>query len=69
MSQTSRQIAVRTLRAMQRIGVILETQADEWEDVDEYLRGQLWDIRDAVTKLQAEIDETYPGRRRKGCAS
>ena len=68
MSQTSRQVAVRTLRAMKRIGQILETQADEWEEVDEYLRGQLWDIRDTVTKLQAEIDEAYPGRRRKGSA-
>lgn len=68
MSQSPRQIAVRTLRAMKVIGSILEIKAGEWEEVDEYLRGQLWDLRDAVTKLQNEIDETYPGRGRRKSA-
>ncbi|MEW5833616.1 MAG: hypothetical protein AB1832_01010 [Pseudomonadota bacterium] len=64
MSQSERQMAVKTLRALQRVDSLLEGQANEWEEVDEYLRGQIQDIRDQVATLKADIEETYPGRRK-----
>lgn len=66
MSETERQMAVRSLRALQRVDAILEKHANEWEEVDEYLRGQFQDVRDAALRLRLDIEETHPGRRKSG---
>ena len=66
MSETERQMAVRSLRAIQRVEALCEKQAYEWAEVDEYLRGQFEELGSAALRLRLDIEETYPGRRKPG---
>ena len=65
---TQRQLAVRSIRALDRVAKILESIENEWADVDECLRGWFEDQRLSINVLKADVIETYPGRGKKAAA-
>jgi hypothetical protein len=61
-SESPRQMAVRSMRSLRRVGDILDANEAAWSDVDEYLRAQFAEVRSTIGTLIADIEETYPGR-------
>jgi translation initiation factor 2B subunit (eIF-2B alpha/beta/delta family) len=60
-----RPLAVKTMKALERIESRLDYLSGDWTDNDECIVSALQEAIDKLESIRAELEEVYPGRSAK----